>query len=132
MLSSGENARPLGPTISSMRRRHGAEIGRDTIDASRGHVPLIGRERPARVGEVDRAVGLDDDVVRTQQALALEAVGDDRDAAVGLVRVTRRVRCSAETMRPCRSRVSPFASLVFSIATVDALTAACTSSAARR
>ena len=38
------------------------------------------------------------------------------------VRVTRRVRCSAETMRPCRSRVRPLASLVFSIATVDALT----------
>ena len=45
---------------------------------------MIGRERPARIGEVHRAVGFHDDIVGTQQALALEAVGDDGDAAVGL------------------------------------------------
>ena len=45
---------------------------------------MIGRERPARISEVHRAVGFDDDIVGTQQAFALEAVGDDSDAAVGL------------------------------------------------
>ena len=45
---------------------------------------MIGRERPARIGEVHRAVGFDDDIVGTQQAFALEAVGDDSDAAVGV------------------------------------------------
>src|SRR6185503_981009 len=66
-------------------KRHRAEIGRHAINARDGDVPLIRRERTARIGEVDRAVGLHDDVVRTEQALAAETVGDDGDAAVRLV-----------------------------------------------
>ncbi len=85
MLSSGEKARPFGRIMSRDDERHRAEIGRDAIDAGDGHVPLVGRGGAARIGEIDRAVGFDDHVVRTQQALAAEAVGDDRDAAVRLI-----------------------------------------------
>jgi len=46
---------------------------------------LLGRERTAGIGEIDRAVGLYDDVVRTEQALALEGIGNDGEAAVGFL-----------------------------------------------
>ena len=56
------------------------------IDAVEREVPLLARQRGAPgVGEVDRAVGLDDDVVRPVEAAALEAVGDHGEAAVELL-----------------------------------------------
>ena len=69
-----------------------------------------------------RTVGLDDDVVRTQQALALEAVGDDGDAAVRLGAGDAARQVLGRDDRPCRSRVSPFASTGLLRRDGDALT----------
>jgi hypothetical protein len=45
--------------------------------------PLLGCGRAGpRVGEVDAAVGADDNVVRPVESAALKTVGDDRDGAI--------------------------------------------------
>jgi hypothetical protein len=63
-----------------------------------------------RVGEPDAVVGLDDDVVRRVQALALEAVGQHGDLAVLLgARDAPGDRVLAGDEPPCRSRVLPLA-----------------------
>ena len=75
-----------------------AAIGRETVHAVRGLLLSRDRRRPPvrrpwhagrarlngirRIGEVDGAVGLDHDVVGTVEALALEALGEDRAGAV--------------------------------------------------
>ena len=54
-------------------------------DLALGLVALVIRvDAVGRIGEPDRAVGSDDDVVRAVEALALEALGEDRDRAVVL------------------------------------------------
>jgi hypothetical protein len=59
-------------------------IGRDAEHAREAQVPLLRYERAVRIGEVDRAVGLDHDVIRAVEALALKTVGDHRETAVKL------------------------------------------------
>ena len=55
------------------------------VDAGKGQIPLLRRVGAGpRVGEVDAAVGLDDDVVGPVELAALKAVGDDGEAAVEL------------------------------------------------
>ena len=71
-----------------MRHRAGARI--DAIDVAGADLALglvalvIAVDAVGRIGEPDRAVGSDDDVVRAVEALALEALGEDRDRAVVL------------------------------------------------
>ena len=56
------------------------------INAGECQIPLLGSGGAGpRVGEVDAAVGFDDDVVRPVEPPALKAVGDDGDAAVELL-----------------------------------------------
>src|SRR5580693_5300717 len=54
---------------------HTAEVGGDAVDAGKGQVPLLRRGwvRP-RIGEIDAAVGLDDNVIGTVESAALKAV----------------------------------------------------------
>src|SRR4029077_8628304 len=54
----------------------GTEIGSHPADPGKGQIPLLRRAgaRP-RVGEIDAAVGFDDDVVRPVELAALKAVG---------------------------------------------------------
>ena len=60
-----------------------AEVGGHPVDPGILQVPLLGRGRAGpRVGEIDAAVGADDNVVRPVESAALKAVGDDGDAAV--------------------------------------------------
>ena len=81
----GRECEAVGPHHVVDDERHRAEIRRHAVDARKRHVPLIGRGGAAGIGEVDRAVGFHDHVVGAEQTLALKAVGDHRDAAVGLV-----------------------------------------------
>ena len=69
---------------SSGQEPHGAEIGRDAIDARHAHFPGIARGAALRIGEIDRAVGFHDDIVRPAELFALICSGDDGDAAVRL------------------------------------------------
>ena len=63
-----------------------AEIGRHPIDAGEGQIPLLrGGGAGPWIGEIDAAVGFDDDIVRPVQPAPLEAVGDNGDAAVELL-----------------------------------------------
>ncbi len=64
--------------------RHGAEIGRDAVHAGKLQVPLLGDDVVVRIGEEDRAVGLDHDVVGAIEATPLKTVGDHREAAIEL------------------------------------------------
>ena len=48
------------------------------------HAFIVAADAVRRIGEPDRAVGGDDDVVRGVQLLAVVLVGDDRDRAVEL------------------------------------------------
>ena len=58
-------------------------LTRYTPAKARSH--WLGDEVAVGVGEIDAAVGLDDDVVGPVETAALEAVGDHRDAAVELL-----------------------------------------------
>jgi len=68
--------------IGDERRR--AEIRRNAIDARARHFPWDAARSARGVGEIDGAVGFDDDVIRPAEAFALEIVCDDRDRAVGI------------------------------------------------
>ena len=71
---------------------------------------VVAEDAERRIGEPDRAVGLDDDVVRRVEPLALEACRISTVIVPSYsVRVTRRASCSQVTSRPCRSRVLPLA-----------------------
>ena len=62
-----------------------AEVGREAIDAGEGQVPLLGRGGAApRIGEIDRAVGLDHHVVGPVETPPLEAVREHGETAVEL------------------------------------------------
>ena len=98
---------------------HGRElaVAADAVDVGRRLLGLRARAFPLavdaeqRVGEPDAVVGLDDDVVRRVQALALEAARRAPSILPSFsVRVMRRVtECSQVTSRPWRSRVLPLA-----------------------
>ncbi len=62
----------------------GAEIGSDAVDAGILQIPLLGHDAGTRIGEIDRAIRLDHDVVRPIEPPALEAVGNHGEAAVEL------------------------------------------------
>src|SRR6185312_7097226 len=67
--------------------RHRTGLAVDAVDVHRqfrlGHIAfVIAEDAELRIGEPDRTVRLDHDVVRRIQALALEAVADDGDRAV--------------------------------------------------
>ena len=76
---------PVGQDKIVDQQAQRPEIGGDAIDPGKGEVPLVGRGRPRpRVGEIDAAVGFDDDVVGSVERVALKAVGNDGDASVML------------------------------------------------
>ena len=89
-FSSSEKARPFGRMKSSATTAISpvAPSTRNTLKAPELAVGLValvvGEDAVRRIGEPDRAIRPDDDVVRAVQALAVIAVGDDRDAAVVL------------------------------------------------
>jgi len=82
----GREGEPVGKDHIVEEERDRAEIRRDTINAGVGEVPLLRGERARpRIGKINRAVRLDDDIVWPVEAPALEAIGDHRYRAVMLL-----------------------------------------------
>ncbi len=75
-------------------------VGRDAVHAGVLHLPLRQRHAQAGVGEVDAPVGLADHVVGPVQALALEAVHEHLEAAVGALSHDAPVVALAEDQPP--------------------------------
>jgi hypothetical protein len=80
----GGEREPVGGDERVGDERHGAEIGRDAVHAGKLQVPLLGDDVVVRIGEKDRAVGLDHDIVGAIEATPLKTVGDHRETAIEL------------------------------------------------
>jgi hypothetical protein len=65
----GGEGKPVRCQEIADQQRHGAEIGADAVHARITQVPLFGDNVATRVGEIDAAVRLDDDVIRPIEAV---------------------------------------------------------------
>ena len=88
MFSSGEKARPFGREKSSTTIRRAAIPWIEAIDVATADLAVglsafvFGADPVGRVGEPDRAVGMDDDVIGRIQPFAVEFVDQDRDLSI--------------------------------------------------
>ncbi len=79
----GREGEAIGEEKIAGQKIDRAEIGTDAIDAVEVEIPWLRQIGDVPwIGEIDRAVGLDDDVVRLVERPALIVVGDHRKAAV--------------------------------------------------